>query len=123
MRFVSLIALAALGLGACTSTSMSGGSSMASNGGDCFLSYRVTDYDPVDDTHVRVTVTPSRRYILTTQGSMRTTDWTRPLTFDAPNSVCVGDVQGVKLIGSEPRREFIVTHIERAPGASAPEGS
>lgn len=125
MRFVSLLALAAVTLGACTSSGMSGGNSQtaASGGRDCFLSYRVDNFDPVDDTHVRITITPSRRYILTTQSSMRTADWTRPLVLDAPNQVCVGDVQGVKLVGGEPRREFFVTHVERAPPDNAAEGS
>jgi hypothetical protein len=121
MRFALLLAATAIGLGACATPSAPANTQSASN--DCFLSYRVDNFDPVDDTHVRITISPSRRYILTTQSSMRTADWTRPLVFDAPNQVCVGDVQGVKLVGGEPRREFFVTHVERAPPDNAVEGS
>jgi hypothetical protein len=124
MRLAPLFAIAAVALGACTSTGMAGGApNAASDSRDCFLSYRVNNFDPVDDTHVRITVSPSRRYILTTQSSMRTADWTQPLVLDAPNQVCVGDVQGVKLIGGEPRRQFFVTRVDRAPPDTAVEGS
>jgi hypothetical protein len=123
MKLVALLAVAAVALGACANSGMSGSQSAASGSRDCFLSSRVDNFDPVDDTHVQITVTPSQRYLLTTSSSMRTADWTRPLVLDAPNQVCVGDVHDVRLIGGEPRRTFLVTHVERVAGDAAPSGS
>jgi hypothetical protein len=122
MKFAFLIAAAAIGLGACTTASSGGTQSASSDPRDCFQSALVNNFDPVDDTHVRISINARRTYLVTTASSMRTNDWTHPLVLDAPNQVCVGDVTGVRLVGGEPRRAFVVTHIERVPDAQ-PEGS
>jgi len=123
MKSALLFAAAAVALGACANSGMAGGAQTASSDPrDCFQSALVNSFDPIDETHVRISINARRNYILTTAASMRTTDWTRPLVLDAPNQVCVGDVHGVRLIGSEPRRFFVVTNVSRVPDAQ-PAGS
>jgi hypothetical protein len=115
----ALIALAGLGLAACASTT----ETAASGGGDrdCFRSEHVSGYSIVDDNHVRITIGASRNYILTTMFNARDLDWTHAIAIRSSTGfICTGNGLGVELIGGEPRRNYPISSIERAPDDPPP---
>lgn len=121
LRFALLAG--ALALGACASST----TATASNAGgdrDCFRSLDVRGYSVVDDSRVKLRISPAREYILTIARQSRELDWTRAISVrSASNFICVGDPSGVQLMGGDPPSPFMVTHIERAPIEHADQGS
>ena len=117
------IVFAAMALAACASDPGAGQSAAASN--DCFRSGDVNGYGVIDDTHVRITVGASRRYVLTTGWNARDLDWTSAIAIrSATGRICTGNGLGVELIGGNPRRTYHIVAIERAPDDTpAVEGS
>lgn len=117
------IAIGAMALAACASDHGAGQSAAATN--DCFRAGDVNGYSVIDDTHVRISVGASRRYVLTTMWNANDLDWTTAIAIrTATGRVCTGNGLGVELIGGEPRRTFPVVSIERAPDdAPAVQGS
>lgn len=121
MRLQSLVlAAAALALGACATETQS--ASASSGDRDCFLASSANGFSLVDERHVRVSVTGTRTYLLTTGGNARDLDWGQALALDGPASICTGNGLGVFLTGGEPRRRYQVTQIVREPD-NAPSGS
>lgn len=114
----SLILTAALALSACASTTAQSEDATR----DCFRAASVNSFGIVDDHHVRVSISPSRGYILTTSVDTGRLDWSRAIRLEGPSYICVGRPIGVYLMGGEPESAFIVTEITREP-PDAPAGS
>jgi len=116
---LGIIALAGLALVACASTTET--ASTPSDGRDCFRSEDVSGFSIVDDHNVRLSVGPSRDYILTTLFNARDLDWTQAIAIRSTSGwICTGSVPGVELIGGEPRRNYPVQSIARAPEETPP---
>jgi len=78
----------------------------------------------IDDRHVRVSVGPSRAYILETMWNARDLDWTNAIAIRSSNSfICTGNGLGVEVIGGQPRRTYHVSSITRAPEQPDAQGS
>lgn len=122
MRSMGIV-VAAIALAACASDSGADRSATASD--DCFRVGDVNGYGVIDDTHVRITVGASRRYLLTTTWNAHDLDWTSAIAIRAATGrVCTGNGLGVELIGGNPRRTYPIISVERAPDdAPAVEGS
>lgn len=122
---ILLAAAAALALGACASTNTAstptGDSPPA--GRDCFRAASANGFGIVDDHHVRVSVGPSRHYILTTVINTNSLDWSRAIALDGPAYICTGNGLGVLITGGEPRQTYAVREIIRDPADSGPQGS
>lgn len=117
-------AIAVLALGACASAQGAGGAESQTRGErDCFRSLDVSGYGVVDQSRVRVRVSPQREYILTIRQNTRDLDWTHAIAIRSTTSfICVGNGAGVDLLGGDPPLTYPVIQIERAP-QTAPEGS
>ncbi len=112
---LALPVLAALALGACASTE-AGETAAAPEGRDCFNANNVSGYSYIDNEHVGVTVGANRKYILTTMFNARDLDWTQVIAIRSTTSwICTGNGLGVEVIGGNPRRNYPITAIERAP--------
>lgn len=114
MRFV-LPTLAALALAACASTETAENAAPP-EGRDCFNARNVSGYTYIDNEHVGISVGANRKYILTTMFNARDLDWTQAIAIRSTTDwICVGNGLGVEVIGGEPRRNYPITAIERAP--------
>lgn len=103
----------ALALAACT-TAQTADSGAARR--DCFRALDVRTYGVVDDSRVRVHVSPQREYILTITRPSAEIDWTHAISIRSVTSfICVGEHANVQLMGGEPPLPYQVTRIERAP--------
>jgi hypothetical protein len=90
------------------------------DGRDCFLNSQISGYSVIDDHHIRVTVGPSRRYILTTNWNAHDLVWTEAVAVRSTTDwICTGDGLGVEVIGGRPRRQYPVNAIEREPEPAA----
>lgn len=121
---LSIAILAAAALAACASTETP--SATAPEGRDCFNADSVSGYNNVDENHVTVSVGANRRYTLTTMFNARDLDWTQTIALRSTSGwICTGNGLGVEIIGGDPRRNYPVTQIERAPDAvpNADQGS
>lgn len=112
---LALPLLAALALAACASTE-AGDTAAAPEGRDCFNADNVSGYSYIDAGHVGISVGANRKYILTTMFNARDLDWTQAIAIRSTTSwICTGNGLGVEIIGGEPRRNYPITAIERAP--------
>lgn len=114
---------AALTLAACAtpeSATQEAGAAPAER--DCFNSDTANGFSYIDDRHVRVTVGANRRYILTTMFNANDLDWTNAIAIRSSTGwICTGNGLGVEIIGGEPRRNYPITGIERAPDEAPPQ--
>ncbi len=111
----------AFALAACA-TPESATEGAAPAGRDCFNSDNVSGYSYIDDRHVAVTVGASRRYVLTTMFNANDLDWTNAIAIRSSTGwICTGNGLGVEIIGGEPRRNYPITSIERAPDEAPPQ--
>jgi len=109
----SIMALAALALGACT-TPVS--STTPSEGRDCFRAADANGYAIIDDHNIRVRVSPSRSYTLTTNWNANDLDWTQVIALRSDSGwICTGSGLGVEITGGEPRRTYPIDRITRDP--------
>lgn len=110
---------AALVLGACTTTQTA--QTTPPTDRDCFNTSAVTGYSYIDENHIGVTVGANRRYTLTTMFNARDLDWTQAIAIrSTSNWICTGNGAGVELIGGQPRRNYPVNGIVRAPDETPP---
>jgi hypothetical protein len=116
-----LFIVAALALCACA-TEPSGDQAGATPGPrDCFNADNVSGYGYVDENHVTVSVGANRKYTLTTMFNARDLDWTHSIAIrSTSNWICTGNGLGVEIIGGEPRRNYPISAIERAPDEAPP---
>jgi Family of unknown function (DUF6491) len=109
----SFVFSAALALSACASAEKT---AETSAGRDCFNADMVSGYSYVDERHVTVSVGANRKYTLTTMFNARDLDWTQVIALRSSTGwICTGNGLGVEVIGGEPRRNYPITTIERAP--------
>lgn len=107
------IAAAAMALSACAASQAD---TAATEGRDCFRAIDVDRYGVVDENHVRVTVSPTRHYILTISPNTRDFDFTNSMTLVSPtNFVCTGNGWDLELHAGNPPRAHRVVTVERAP--------
>lgn len=112
LRLLSVAAVA-LALGACASSSTT---TAAREGRDCFRAIDVDGYGVVDESHVRVTVSPTRHYILTISPSTRDFDFANSMVLVSPtNFICTGNGWDLELYAGNPPRSHRVVTVERAP--------
>jgi len=121
MRFglSALAAVAALALGACSTTETASDSS----GADCFRPEQVTGYSVIDESHVRV-IARAHQYVLTLQGRATELDWTRAIALQSTGRtlICPGrSSMGVYLVGGDTQLRYPVSAV--ALEDSAPTGS
>jgi hypothetical protein len=118
---------AALLATACTSDGAQTASAAPAAGDrDCFAASAVSGFSFVDNHHVRLSVGPSRDYILTTTWNARDLDWTQAIALrSSSNFICTGNGLGVEVVGGPNHQTYPITGIARAPEASppAPQGS
>jgi hypothetical protein len=95
-------------------------------GRDCFNADSVSGFSPLDQNRVKLTVGPTRDYVLTTAQRINDARFSQAIGIDSTtNWICTGNGLGVTLIvpHSIPER-YQVTSIERLPEeAPAPQGS
>ena len=114
--------MAALALGACSTTMAGSDSATDSPRGDCFRPQDVSGYGLVDEHHVRLSV-GTRDYIATVAGTTRRLDWNHAIALHSRDTfVCTGNGIDVQLMGGEPPIPLQVTAIERVD-KPAPQGS
>lgn len=108
------LAFTTLALAACASAPTDAAAPAAER--DCFNSENVNGFSYIDNEHIGVTVGANRKYILTTMFNARDLDWTHVIAIRSSTSwICTGNGLGVEVIGGEPRRNYPITAIERAP--------
>ena len=111
-----LSAAAALALTACAST---GTADAPPGGNDCFRADSVSGFNTVDDTHVRVSVGPSRDYILELGAGARSAnlDFAQRLSLRSRSGwVCAGqNIPDIDLYGGDPPQRIWVRSVTRAP--------
>jgi hypothetical protein len=108
-------------LAACASTAED---ASAGDARDCFRSAQASGFSVIDDTHIGLRVGASRNYILTTMWNARDLDWTQAIALRSTTGlICTGNGLGVELIGGDPRRNYPIVSIVRAPQEPAPQGS
>ena len=117
---LSLLALAAFALAACaTAPAETAPAGAAPEGRDCFRNADVTGYSLLeDDRTIRISVGPSRAYLLTTQIDARELRWNQAIGLNAGATgwICTGNGLGVEIVGGRPfRQRFFVTSVTRAP--------
>lgn len=118
--FTALICLWTLA--ACASTD--GASNQTASSSDCFQSDQVNGYSVIDNNHIKLSVGANRDYILTTLWNARDLDWTHAIAVrSATGRICTGNGLGVELIGGDPRRNYPVSEIARAPADETVQGS
>ncbi|MEQ1618300.1 MAG: DUF6491 family protein [Terricaulis sp.] len=114
MLRISLLA-AATALSACA-TPETGAGGAPPTGRDCFNSSAVSGYSYIDSEHVGINVGANRKYVLTTMFNARDLDWTQAIALRSSSGwICTGNGLGVEVIGGEPRRNYPITQIARAP--------
>jgi hypothetical protein len=87
---------------------------------ECFRGGEITGFNVIDDHSVRVTVSPSRRYVLSTTWDAHNLNWSENIALhSATGLICTGNGLGVEIVGGEPRQTYPVTGVARAP-APAP---
>jgi hypothetical protein len=107
------IAAAALALCACATEATT---TAAGEGRDCFRAIDVDRYGIVDDDHIRVTVSPTRHYILTISPSTRDFEFSNSMALVSPtNFICTGNGWDLELHAGNPPRSHRVVTVERAP--------
>jgi hypothetical protein len=112
MLRIGLFALAALAA-ACTTPE---GSTAATGGRDCFRTSSVSGFNVIDRNNIEVRVSPSRRYVLTTNWPTRSLNFSEAVAIRTPTGfACVGDSVGVELVGGDPVQTYPVQSIARAP--------
>jgi hypothetical protein len=100
-------------LAACASSS---GETQNASSSDCFRSEQARGFSVIDNTHIGLSVGASRQYVLTTMWNAQDLDWTQSIALRSTTGrICVGNGLGVELIGGEPRRNYPIVSIERAP--------
>lgn len=120
-----LAACAALALGACAATAADEATAAAAAAGaadrDCFATANISSYSVVDDHHVKLRVGASREYVLTLDWNARDLDWTHSIAVtSSPSSfICTGNGIGVRVVGGDPPRNYLVNAITRAPAEPA----
>jgi len=113
MRMILTAIFALWTLAACASSSSE---TQTASSSDCFRSEQARGFSVIDDTHIGLSVGANRDYILTTMWNARDLDWTQAIAIrSATGRICVGNGLGVELIGGEPRRNYPIVSIERAP--------
>lgn len=113
MLRILTVAGAALALSACATSQTD---VAAGEGRDCFRAIDVDRYGVVDDSHVRVTVSPTRHYILTISPNTRDFDFSNSMTLVSPtNFICTGNGWDLELFVGDPPRSHRVVTVERAP--------
>lgn len=123
LRMTLLAAAAALSLAACASTETAGNSAPPDSR-DCFRALDVSGYGVLDEHRIRAHVSPAREYYLRVNGNTRDVDWTHAISIRSVSSfICVGNGNGVQIMGGDPPMPYQVTAIERAPRDTAPQGS
>jgi len=119
MRLKALIlAAAAIGLAACTTTEGAAESaSAAPSNRDCFRAHSVNGYEIIDDHNIRVRVSTSRTYTLTTSWNASDLDWSNAIALRSNTGwICSGNVRGdVEITGGPMGRTFPVDSITRDP--------
>jgi hypothetical protein len=116
MLRTSMLAFAALALGACTTPPETAQGAPPADR-DCFNADQINGYGVVDDRHVRVTVGVNRDYILTTMFNARDLDWTQRIAIRSTTGwICTGSGLGVEVIGGEPRRTYPISVIDLPAG-------
>jgi hypothetical protein len=96
-------------------------------GRDCFNAASVNGYSPLDANRVKLTVSPSRHYAVTTAQRINDARYSNAIAIRTRGSdwICTGNGLGVSLLvpGGIPET-YIVTSIERLPEEPpAPQGS
>lgn len=83
---------------------------------DCFNSEVVSGYTVIDRHSIEVRVSPSRRYILTTDWATNNLDFSEHVALrSATGRICTGNGLGVEIIGGSPVRNYPVQSVARAP--------
>ncbi|MBC7767899.1 MAG: hypothetical protein H7124_03860 [Phycisphaerales bacterium] len=112
---------AALLLSSCATQPTEGS---ASSDRECFRAGDVNGYSVIDSHTVRVTVGPSRHYLLGTTWNANDLDWSTTIAIrSSAGRICTGNGLGVDIIGGDPRRTYPITSIVRAPEEPVTEGS
>jgi hypothetical protein len=111
MLRIGLFALAALAA-ACTTPE----GATAAGGRDCFRTAQVSGFNVIDRNNIEVRVSPSRRYVLTTNWPTHNLNFSEAVGLRTPTGfACVGDSVGVEIVGGRPVQRFPVQSIARAP--------
>lgn len=119
MRFALSALVAALALGACSTTE----TASTGSGADCFRPEQVTGYSVIDDNHIRV-IARAHQYVLTIQGRATSLDWTQAIALQSVGTtlICPGrSTTGVYLVGGDTQLRYPVSNV--ALEESAPTGS
>jgi hypothetical protein len=83
---------------------------------DCFRNVEVSGYGVLDENRIRVRIRGGREYYLSINRHTRDLDWNHAISIQSTLSfICVGDGDGVRLVGGDPPLHYAVTRIERAP--------
>jgi hypothetical protein len=113
MLRILTMATAALALSACATNATTAASREAR---DCFRAIDVDRYGIVDENRIRVTVSPTRHYILTISPSTRDFEFTNAMALVSPtNFICTGNGWDLELHAGNPPRSHRVVTVERAP--------
>lgn len=111
-----LAACAALALAACATADQTASADAAAGERDCFAASSINGYNVVDDHNVVVRVGASRNYNFNLDWNARDLDWSNAIAIrSSTNFICTGNGLGVRIIGGEPRRDYFVREITRAP--------
>jgi hypothetical protein len=112
MLRIGLFALAALAA-ACSTPE---GATAAAGGRDCFRTSQVSGFNVIDRNNIEVRVSPSRRYVLTTNWPTRNLNFSQAVAIrTATGFVCVGDSVGVELVGGDPVQTYPIQSVARSP--------
>lgn len=122
MNRMGIAIVAALALAGCATQE---GTQTTATERDCFRAEDVNGYSIIDNHNIGVRVGASRNYILSTTWNARDLDWTQAIALRSSTSyICTGNGLGVEVIGGEPRRNYPITSVTRAPtDEPAPTGS
>lgn len=109
----TLAAAAALALSGCAAPAAT---ESASDRRDCFRAIDVHGYGVLDETHVRVTVSPTRHYILTISPRVHGLEMSTSVAIVSPtNFICTGSGWDLLLHAGDPPITYRVLSVERAP--------
>lgn len=112
---IVMAACAALALSACATTEQAASSEPRADR-DCFSASAINGYTVVDDHNVNVRVGASRNYNFNLDWNARDLDWSNSIAIRSQtNFICTGTGLGIRIIGGEPRRDYYVREITRAP--------
>jgi hypothetical protein len=116
MRFKLLIlAAATAGLAACANTETA--SSTQPGDRDCFNASSVNGYEIIDEHNIRVRVSTSRTYTMTTSWNANDLDWSNAIALRSNTGwICTGNARGsVEVTGGTFNRTFPIDTITRDP--------